>query len=337
MKEVYDKAANLPADWNNLVGDNFYLQPKFLEFIEQAEKREMTYYLFRDNDGKADSILVSFWLKFNLLMYTKRLNMRINANMFYIPLSISRPGVVLGDKTKAEAVAFIRSLKGYKIVPNLVYEEELEKNFAIGTNGPRCIFNVRFDTFEDYLSSLRSNYRYRFNKALKKSKDFSIRLIQNPAFSDRLYELYLQVFKRSRVRLECLSKEFFQGGFFKILVAECNGEPQGFVQLIENGKELIFEFIGFEHSSNNVYDTYMRLLLEIVKYGIENKFESIDFGQTADDAKLKLGCRYTFVKAYIHHSNRLILAIQKKTVKFFQYKPLDQDKFHIFKAYGDKK
>ena len=43
-----------------------------------------------------------------------------------------------------------------------------------------------------------------------------------------------------------------------------------------------------KHKLNHDYDIYISLLLKIIEYGIKNKFKIIDFGQTADEAKLKL-------------------------------------------------
>ena len=100
--------------------------------------------------------------------------------------------------------------------------------------------------------------------------------------------------------------------------------------MLPNGKELIFEFVGVDYKYNNQYDTYHRILLEIVKYGIENNFETIDFGQTADESKLKLGSKYTKLYAYLHDSNKLRNFINKKLARFIEYKPITTD-YQVFK------
>ena len=100
--------------------------------------------------------------------------------------------------------------------------------------------------------------------------------------------------------------------------------------MVENGDELIFEFVGVDYKYNNDYDTYHRILLEIVRYGIENGFKTMDFGQTADESKLKLGCEYTMLYAYLHHSNKLINSLNKKLAKYIEYKPVTLD-YNVFK------
>jgi hypothetical protein len=130
--------------------------------------------------------------------------------------------------------------------------------------------------------------------------------------------------------VEKLSKGFFMGEFFKIFVLEDAGGVHGFAQLLENGSELIFEFVGVDYRTNGVYDTYHRMLLEIVDYGIKSGFETIDFGQTADDTKLKLGCEYTYLWAYLHHHNLLLRQFCRLIAPIIQYKPLTAD-FRVFR------
>jgi hypothetical protein len=142
--------------------------------------------------------------------------------------------------------------------------------------------------------------------------------------------MYLQVVRRSRLVIETLSIEFFRGHYFEIFVLEDDTGPQGFVQLLANGSELIFEFVGINYATNHDYDTYQRLLLEIVRYGIENGFSSIDFGQTADDTKLKLGCEYRDLWAALHHSNPLIMWGARLLTKKLEYQPLTTS-FQVFK------
>ena len=64
--------------------------------------------------------------------------------------------------------------------------------------------------------------------------------------------------------------------------------------------------------------------------GIENNFETIDFGQTADESKFKLGSKYIKLYAYLHDSNKLRNFINKKLARFIEYKPITTD-YQVFK------
>jgi hypothetical protein len=72
------------------------------------------------------------------------------------------------------------------------------------------------------------------------------------------------------------------------------------------------------------------MLYEIIRYGIDHGFKTIDFGQTADDTKLKLGCHYEMLYAALHHHNRLVCWCCKKLAPVIEYKPI-QTKFNVFK------
>ena len=54
--------------------------------------------------------------------------------------------------------------------------------------------------------------------------------------------------------IEILPIEFFRGKYFKIFVLRNDEKVVGFYQLIENGPELIFEFVGVDYTYNYKYE-----------------------------------------------------------------------------------
>ena len=325
----FTRAAELPAEWDLLIKENIYLSRSFLGFIESTEREyEPTYYLFYEGE-RADSCFVTHRRKkYNLTMFTN-FNMPITVTFVYLPMSVTASSVVVGE-LKEEVFKKIKSIKGYKMVLNLPFTDV--DGYAVGLTCPKCILDLNFTSFEDYVQDLRSNYRAKHKKVMKKSKELTLRFIDNKTeFTDELYEMYLNVLNRSRLRIETLSKEYFMGEIFKIFVLELEGKAVGFVQLLENGTELIFEFVGVDYRYNEEFSVYHRMLYEIIRYGIENGFKTIDFGQTADDTKLKLGCHYEPLYAALHHSNPLLNFICKKMAPLIEYKPLTT-KFTVFKG-----
>ena len=325
----YSRADDLPEGWDDLTKDNIYLSKNFLSFIEKTEKDyEPTYYLFY-KEGRADSCFVTHRRKkYNLTMFTK-FNMPITVTFVYLPMSVTASAMVVGE-LKEEVFQKIKSIKGYKMVLNLPFTDV--NGYAVGLTCPKCILDLHFSSFEDYVQALRSNYRAKYNKVMKRSKDLTLRFIDNKTeFTDELYTMYMNVLNRSRLRIETLSKEYFMGEMFKIFVLELKGKAIGFVQLLENGTELIFEFVGVDYRYNEEFSVYHRMLYEIIRYGIENGFKTIDFGQTADDTKLKLGCHYEPLYAALHHRNPIVNFVCKKVAPIIEYKPLTT-KFTVFKG-----
>ena len=323
----FDSILKVPDVWDSVIGDNLYLSKDFLSFMESIDKCDQRYYMLFD-DGILDSVFMSYVRKkYNLAMFTK-FNLYQKMTMIYVPLSVTRPGIAYG-KHLDKVMDFIKTMKGPKMVLNIGDVDP--RGYAKGLTCPKCILTNRFDSFDDYMNSLRSNYRYRYTKCFKKSAGLKLEyLTDNKDFTEEMYECYLQVYNKSKIRVEKLPIDFFRGKYFKIFVLKNEEKVVGFGQMLENGTELIFEFVGVDYEYNNQYDTYHRILLEITRYGIDNGFKTIDFGQTADESKLKLGSEYTMLYAYLHHSNKLINATNKKLARHIEYRPITTD-YRVFK------
>ena len=333
--ETYLQATDLPDDWDNSTQDNPYLKKEFLIFLDQVDQSDKSYHLFRNKQGDIDSQFIRHRRTgYNLTMFT-RFKSSLKMNFIYMPVSVARPGLILGSETAKEALSYIKSIKGWKMILNLP-ENTYLPDFSKGPTCPRCVLTLKWSSFEHYLASMRSAYRRRYLQAFKKSAPLNIYFLpDNKDFSFELYQLYEKVYERSPYKLEKLTWDFFKSERFKVIVLEKDQQPYGFVQFLANGTELIFEFVGFNHEQNHEYDIYIRLLLEIVRYGLKNGFKTIDFGQTADEAKLKLGARYETLYAFLHHHNPIINYLAKRTSPYLGYKALDDSQFHVFKKSDD--
>lgn len=340
--QEYGTAENLPEGWDEAVGDNIYLRRDFLTFMERAGDVESTrYYAYTDAAGKLAGGGMFFYRNDCVInQFMNRAPLTVRAGYAYVPLSVSRPGMFGCAEAQATLCEYIRRhTKGLQLIFN-VPEGVQAEGFCRVTTCPRCVLDLRWPSFEAYLAAMRSNYRNRYTKALKRSAGLRIRLLaDNREFDDALHALYLQVHQRADYKIEQLSREFFRGDFFKIFVVEDQaGTPVAFYQLLENGEELIFEFTGFDAEAAKQHDAYVRMLLEIVRYGLENGFRRIDFGQTAEEAKLKLGCRYEKLSVLARHSNPLFNGLLRLCTPLLHYKPLAEGGFNVFKrpdAYAD--
>ena len=115
-----------------------------------------------------------------------------------------------------------------------------------------------------------------------------------------------------------------------IIIATHKEQKLGFAQVVDNGRELIFLFIGFSHKLNSTFDIYLNLLLEIIDFAIDNRFKTIDLGQTAEETKLKLGSELFTKGMYISHSNFLLDKLANQYINLFSYQIPIYD-FRVFK------
>lgn len=324
------RACDLPDQWDELAGDNYALQRRFLSALEGATDSVKSYHLFHDDQGRLDSIVFLQKVRgFNLTQYTP-FDLRVTANLLHVPLSVTRPGMVLGESTRGQVEAFVKRLPGYSLVLNW-REAGSFADMAAGAMSPQVTLRLRWKTFEDYLASQRSNYRHRLQKALKKGRELQFRFLEdNREFDETYHSFYLRLNTTSRIRIEQLDISWFRSDLGRILVCEHDGKPQGFAQAIENGKELVWAFVGHHQEDNAQRDIYLNLILRLIRHGIENGFEVFEMGQTAEEAKLRLGGTYTPLKALVRHSFLPMHLGSHLTMRFLSCRPVP-DTFRVFR------
>ena len=321
------ESANLLSGvWDKLAGDNILLRKEHLVQLENANPCNQKYHIF--GNPEADSIVITYRLYLNIFTYGIA-NWKIPVTIIGIPCSVSKQGFSMGIKTKNQILEFVRNLKGSKLILNT--ENVSLDHFAMGKTLPTCQLNIGWNTFEEYLLDMRSHYRYRAGKALKKWNQIqTVELEDNIEFDEELYQLYLQVYEKSDYKLEKLSIDFFKTFPARIIKFQESGNTLGFIQLLENKEELIFLMGGFDYGLNHRYDIYFNMLLKIIRLGIEGGYGTIDMGQTAEDTKMKLGCIRVEKFMYIHHSNRVVNFLVRRFIGLLSYKEKDF-KYKVFR------
>lgn len=321
-------AKDLPPEWDELCKDNIYMSKSFMEFMEKANYCNQSYHLFY-KENKLYTGFMMFERKFNLFIFTDKYKINCPMKFIYLPLSVSHPSIVFDNDTK-ELEDVLHKMKGIKIIIN-VDKEEL-KGFTKGHYLPICVMENKWKTFDEYVKSMRSNYRRRINQALKKGSAIKYEFLENNNdFTDEMYKLYEQVFNHSEYSLEKLTAEFFKNDISKILLLKINEKIEAFIQIIEdrNNNMLIFEFCGYNYEIAHEYDIYHNMLIKMTEYAINNNFKYIQFGQTAYDAKLKFGAKMYYNYFLLSHSNKFINWLIKKKIHWLEYKVKEYN-FNVF-------
>lgn len=329
MYKRIESAKDLPKEWDKLCKNNIYMSKKFMMFMEKVNYCNQSYHLFYKNN-KLYTGFMMFERRFNLFIFTNKYKINLPMKFIYLPLSVSHPSIVWNEDKK-ELTKVLNSMKGIKIIIN-VDNEELD-NFSKGHYLPICILENKWNTFDEYLNSMRASYRRRINQALKKGESITYELLKdNKDFTLEMYNLYEQVFNHSEYSLEKLTVDFFRNDIAKTILLKINNKIEAFIQLIEdrNNDMLIFEFCGYNYEIAHDYDIYYNMLSKITKYAIDNKFKYVQFGQTAYDAKLKFGAKMYYNYYLLSHSNKLINALIRKYNDKLQYKVVDYD-FNVFR------
>jgi ubiquinone biosynthesis protein Coq4 len=163
-------------------------------------------------------------------------------------------------------------------------------------------------------------------------KKLQIKKIEPKNFDERHYALYLNVLRRSKYPLETLGIDFFKNFDAEIYEFYLNdNNPIAFVQIKQIEDILYFVFGGMDYSSRDELDLYYNMLLYILQIGLERGVRLIDFGQTAESAKMRLGCKLSKKFMYARSSNGIL----NFGLKVFAGMLVYNDKFEYFNVFGD--
>lgn len=294
--------------------NKFPFQTRFLRIVEESNDLKKEYIIVKDRKQKG--IFIIYNLKLNIFTFNK-FRFHYQVKIIGVPCSISKEGYY-GENIKSEIFERIKEIKGLKLILNCNENNNIN-GFSIGKTLPSSVLEIRWCRLEDYLSCLRSNYRYRLKKALKLTEEISVNFVEPHKFTNEMYELYENVFNKSNFKLEKLKIDFFNNVNAKIISFDFREKPVGFVQLFENKEELIFLFCGMDYNYPNYADLYLCMLLEIVRYAIENGFKFVDFGQTSENSKQRFGAKLVPKFFYVNHYNKILNFLIGRSIRFMEY------------------
>jgi predicted N-acyltransferase len=183
---------------------------------------------------------------------------------------------------------------------DLVFYDQLQ---ALGYkrihNLPSVHMDVRWESYEAYLSCMRSQYR---TKILAQTQRFeseggSLSVIRNfGSMADELSRLWLNVHERAdEYRRERVGIDFFRnidaslGDRSAVILAWKDDVLVGFLLLLMDDTVLTPVFCGLDYNVNYRMRIYFNLFYRAVKYAIDENYQSIDLGITTVDPKIDLG------------------------------------------------
>jgi predicted N-acyltransferase len=192
-------------------------------------------------------------------------------------------------------------------------------------------------TFEDYLNAFSTKYRTRAKSAKKKGEgilksEMNLDHIKNHQKEMNL--LYQNVAENAPFNTFFLTENHFESmkeslqENFKIFGYYLNEKLIGFYTLILNNKDIDTYFLGYNKELQKEKQIYLNMLLDMVEFGINEKFNRIIFGRTALEIKSTIGAQPVEIFGLIKHNNLLINQFIGKiftslnpAIKWIQRKP----------------
>jgi len=307
-----------PDDWD-LIADQYFQKIEFLRHCETYNFCNQRYYtLYINNILKACAVVYN--LRINLLTFAN-IPSPLKVSIIGIPCSVSSSGIfgkqeyqllLLKEITKFE--------KGFLIALNC--DEKLHpKDWLIGPTLPTVIFQNYFKDWSTYLKNLNTDYRRRYYRISNKFTNIQISHHNCNEFNDEMYKQYLAVYNKSHAKLEKLPFKFFHmlNSKFNLTTYTNRDLLLGWNIVLTENQMNYFLFGGLNYQVNKEYQLYFNILFQILRNGIEQNKKYIDFGQTAEIPKTRLGGHLIKKNMLAYHHHRFVRNFFGFTQNFFTY------------------
>jgi hypothetical protein len=210
---------------------------------------------------------------------------------------------------------------------------------------PNSIVALPTDRKEDYLAKLKSSRRNKLKKKIRLSHeniDVEIDIVKEPdeATLNRMFDLYLQNFKKADVIFEVLNRRFFESvatksaSYFIVMREKPTHEVIAFVLCFDTGKQILNKYIGIDYDRPRDEFLYFRLWEAAVDFALSKGASAVKSGQTAYEAKIEMGHTLIPLTNYCKHRNFILHAIYRAIAKRINWQTLDEQLARYVKAHS---
>ena len=362
--DCYDRIADVPIeDWNAVnKKNNTFLSLAYLQTLEDTllENIKFRYIVFYEGTtavGIAAAQLIKFnsaELKFqefpckineaikNTLFKNLEVKVLVCGNLFscgehgfvydsdkitakqaFESLSDALRAIRKSENTEKPSFILLKEFWPQSFAESDYIKEHDFREFKIDVN---MVVHIEdsWNTFDDYLSSMRTKFRTRAKKVFKKSENIVIRDFGSKdieQFQKEIDRLYLSVIEKADFKIGKLNASTFKQlkqrlkdafifrGYF------LNEKLVGFTSSFVLGNVLDANHIGIDYRYNKEHDIYQKMLYDYVDLAIKNKTKELRLGRTAEIIKSCVGAKPVEMKLYVRHGNSISNTLLKPLVE----------------------
>lgn len=196
----------------------------------------------------------------------------------------------------------------------------LQCGFARAPSMPMTVLDIGYDSFDAYMTkALRSSTRKKLRKnldATARISDIRMSVTDDVAsFVDEIYPLYLQVFERSRMQFEKLTKDFFRqlgqrmSDKVRFFAWRRGNMLVAFSLCMVQGESLYAEYVGFDYTVALDLHLYHYVVRDMISWGISRGYKWFRSSSLNYDPKLHMGHRLDPIDLYVRHTSTSANAI----------------------------
>ena len=346
------------VDWDSLASENnIFYSYDFLGIIEDSKIVGVNdfCYLLIYQGKELLAIAVCSIIKINLFKHnhSSRFVDSIIKKLFSFkmlqcgsPINISTPPYIIkkGENSKILKKYLLEQLKKLAkqrnisliLIKNLHEKIITDKarvlsftrsGYSLFESVPNTVINIKWNSIDQYVLQMKSYYRSKLKKHLKRTKNISCRIIYDYMdLADELETQWLTVYKNTNCpKLEVINADYFRNlkKRYKentfILSFEKDNQILGFALLLKNNETLHWLYIGRKKSEND--SLYMLIMYKVIETSINLGVVKIDCGPTTYSIKQDMGAEIIPLNCALSSHNffirRLIGIFYPKQEKFY--------------------
>ncbi len=328
---IYNSLAEIPKKvWNDLASNGSILfNYSFLEVIERAHLNDFKFrYVIVTDDTRTPIALACFYtittdiaifappsLRHLLITIRKVMPSFFKVNMLEcgLPINLHSPPFLSKNSSINKPIVKELILKLINVarrdsLPLIVFRDFEEPDWELQSyfvqsgfhwvpSLSNCYLNVTWKTIDEYLSSMRSNYRYSLLKQVRANRAAGLTHELRDDFADMadiLYNQYLTIYQQAdECQREILTSAFYRefstrmGARSKVLLFFQSDKLVGHALLLLDGHLLRAMYFGRTHVRRDGFYHYM--LFIIVETCIQMGVPKIEFALTNYEIKLSTG------------------------------------------------
>ena len=183
---------------------------------------------------------------------------------------------------------------------------------------PNVMLNIGYASFEEYMmralsGGARRKLRLKLRAGDEAAAPIEMTVVDDVVpIIDEVYPLYLQVYNRSTLHFEKLTKEYFcglgrrMGDKNRFFIWRQNGKIVAFGSCLLQGDMIHAEYLGLDYTVALELHLYHYTFRDLIRWGIANGYKWFHSSALNYDPKLHLQYRLDPIDLYVRHTSPIL-------------------------------
>jgi hypothetical protein len=195
---------------------------------------------------------------------------------------------------------------------------------------PMTKLALPYKNFDDYVRSklsatTRATLRRKLRVCARAEPPVTLEVTHDARrIADEIHPLYLNVFARSPLQFEKLTKEFLaeigarMPDKTRFFVWRQNGRAVAFALCLVDGRDIYYEYVGFDYAVALKLHLYYRVFKDIIAWAIANGYREFNSGSLNYDPKWHLRQSLAPIDLYVRHISPPINAVFRRLLPLLE-------------------